>query len=82
MNSTVGSLENEFVHCQARFHPLSLRSAPLIWLQEAEGRQEKTTGMEGGKTRAQTGGSRGVLIQQIAEGLMEIISRRRWSSCY
>ena len=29
--------------------------------------------------RDPTGGNRGVLIKQIAEGLMKIISTRRWS---
>ena len=29
--------------------------------------------------RDQRGGNRGVLIKQIAEGLMETIRRRRWS---
>ena len=78
IDSTFGSLENELVYCQARFDPLSLRSAPLTFgFKKLRANKRKPWGCRA--VRDQTGGSRGVLIKQIAEGLMEIISRRRWN---
>ena len=42
-------------------------------------RADKTKPRGWRAVRDQTGGSRGVLIKQISEGLMKTVSRRRWS---
>ena len=78
IDSTVSSLENEFVCCQAGFDPLSLCSAPLSFgFKKLRADKRKPRGWRA--VRDQTGGSRGVLIKQIGEGLMKTVSRRRWS---
>ena len=77
VDSTVSSLENEFVYCQARFDPLSLCSAPLSFgFKKLGADKRKPWGWRA--VRDQTGGSRGILINQIGEALIKKVSRRRW----
>ena len=65
------------MYCQARFDPLPLRSAPLTCnFKKLRAYKRKLWGCR--TVGDQIGGSRGVLIKHIAEGLMKIISRR-WS---
>ena len=78
IDRTVSSLENDFVYCHARFDPLSLCSAPLSFgFKKLRANKRKPQGWRA--VGDQTGGSRGMLIKQIGEGLMKTVSRRRWS---
>ena len=78
IDSTVSSLENEIVHCQTTFDPLSLCSAPLSFgFRKLRADKRKPRGWR--VVRDQTGGSRGMLNKQIGESLMKTVSRRRWS---
>ena len=78
IDSTVRSLENVFVYSQARFDPLSLCSAALT-SGHLKLRADKRKPLERRTVRDQTGRNKGVLIKQIAQGLVKMISRRRWN---
>ena len=57
---------------------MSLRLAPLLFVFKKL-RADKRKPRRWRAVRDQMGGSWGVLIKQIADGLMKIISRIRWS---